>query len=65
MKRVRRLAALFFVLAFCALIWPVYPRFADARPLILGMPLSLFYVAVWLVICFLALLALFVFEERG
>ena len=63
--RLRRLAALFFLVAFLALIWPIYPIFSHARPLILGMPASLVYVAFWLIACFLALLILFLIEERG
>jgi hypothetical protein len=65
LKLARGVAALFFLLAFLALIWPVYPIFGDARPLILGLPLSLFYVAFWLVASFLVLLALYLFEERS
>ena len=56
----------FFVLLFLALIWPVYPTFGTIRPLILGIPLSLFYVVVLLVAGFLALLVLFLWEDaRG
>lgn len=64
MKLLRIGAALFFLLAFFALIWPIYPIFSTARPLILGMPQSLFYVAFWLIASFLALLALYLAEER-
>lgn len=64
MKRARRAVALFFVLAFAALIWPIYEFFGGARPLILGIPQSLFYVSSWLVASFLALLALYLYEER-
>jgi hypothetical protein len=62
---IRRLALLFFLVAFAALIWPIYPIFSHARPLILGMPASLFYVAFWLIACFLVMLALFLYEERS
>ncbi len=63
MKLARRSVALFFLFAFAALIWPIYPLFGGARPLILGMPQSLFYVACWLVASFLVLLALYLYEE--
>jgi hypothetical protein len=65
MKLFRRLTALFFLIAFAALMWPIYPIFSHARPLILGMPAALFYVAAWLVASFLVLLTLFLLEERG
>ena len=60
----RRAVALFFLAAFAALIWPVYGIFGGARPLVLGLPLSLFYVAAWLIASFLVLLALYLYEER-
>ena len=62
--RARRFAVLFFVAAFAALMWPIYPLFGNERPLILGMPQSLFYVAAWLIACFLVLVALYLYEER-
>lgn len=61
---VYRAATLFFVVLFFALIWPVYPRFAGIRPLILGVPLSLAYVVGLLLASFFGLLALFVWEGR-
>ncbi len=64
MTLARRAAVVFFVVAFAALIWPIYPLFGHERPLILGMPQSLFYVACWLVASFLALLVLYLHEER-
>lgn len=58
-------ATLFFGLVFLALLWPIYPLFAAARPLIAGLPLSLFYLAVLLVACFVALLGLYVWESMS
>lgn len=55
----------FFVGLFLALIWPVYPAFGTIRPLVLGIPLSLFYVVVLLVAGFLALLLLYLWEGRS
>ncbi len=60
----RRAVALFFLAAFAALVWPVYSYFGGARPLILGIPQSLFYVSAWLLASFLVLLALYLYEER-
>lgn len=54
------------VVVFCALIWPVYPLFAGIRPLVLGVPLSLAWVVAWLLVSFVTLLALFLWEgDRG
>lgn len=63
-RRVYAAATGFFVALFAALVWPVYPAFGRIRPLVLGMPLSLFYVVVLLVAGFLALLLLFLWEGR-
>lgn len=35
-----------------ALIWPIYPLFSGARPFILGLPLSFFWLIVVLVCAF-------------
>jgi polyferredoxin len=51
---------------FASLIWPVYPLFAGARPLVLGLPLSLAWIVLVLSLMFAALLWLFFGEEpRG
>lgn len=63
-SRLRRFVALFFVVAFLAMIWPVFPFFSRVRPLVLGMPFSLAWVAGWLVASFLALAGLYLWEER-
>ncbi|MDX1644873.1 MAG: hypothetical protein R3244_11005 [Thermoanaerobaculia bacterium] len=44
-KRVYRAVVVFYLAAGAACIWPLYGLFASARPLVLGLPLSL----VWLV----------------
>ena len=54
----------FYVLLFVAVIWPVYPLFATIEPRVLGMPHSLFYVVGALVLSFVVLLGLFVWEDR-
>ncbi|MGB5176589.1 MAG: hypothetical protein WBQ30_17775 [Thermoanaerobaculia bacterium] len=54
----------FFVLIFLAMIWPVVTLFSHARPLVLGMPFFLFYLAVLLVGSFLVLLSLYLWENR-
>jgi hypothetical protein len=55
----------FYVVLFFAMVPPVYSVFNRARPLVLGMPLSLFYLAVIIVSSFAVLLALFVWENRN
>ncbi len=54
-----------FVLVTSALIWPVYPVFAGAFPLLLGLPLSMAWVVGWLLFMFLALLGLYRNDGRG
>jgi hypothetical protein len=63
--RRRRLAFLaVYVAAAVALLWPVYPRFAAAFPLVLGLPLSLFWILAVLLVVFAALLGLYLGERR-
>jgi hypothetical protein len=64
-RRVYRAALVFFLVVLAAVVWPVYALFADIRPLVLGMPLSLAWVVAWVVISFLGLLAIFLWESRG
>jgi len=52
----------FYVLLFAALIWPVYPVFATIEPRILTMPFSLAYVVGALILSFLVLLGLYLWE---
>lgn len=52
-----RLVVAWFVVVFLALIWPLYVPAARVRPLVLGMPFSLFWIAVLLVASFVVLLA--------
>ena len=46
------------------MVWPVVTLFSHARPLILGLPFFLFYLAVLLLTSFLVLLGLFQWEAR-
>ena len=55
-------AVVLFSLLFLATLWPVYPLFSGIRPRILGLPLSLAYVILCLLLSFLAQLALFLWE---
>lgn len=63
-RRIYAAVVAFYALATLGTIWPLYSLFAAARPLILGIPLSLFYVACWVGASFVVLLALFHWEAR-
>ena len=59
--RRRRVLAFVSVVALAgvALIWPVYPMVSGIRPYIFGLPFSLAWVVGWLLVVFLALVALY------
>ena len=63
-RRVYLGAAAVLLVVFLALVWPIYPLFAGIRPLVLGVPLSLAWVVAWLLVSFLTLLGLFLWEGR-
>ncbi|MFQ5678351.1 MAG: hypothetical protein ACE5HP_02720 [Gemmatimonadota bacterium] len=56
--------AVYFLLVFLALIWPVYPRFSRIFPTVLGLPLSLAYIVLLILLSFLVLLGLYLWESR-
>ncbi len=65
-RRVYGAVGLFYAAAVLGMTWPVYGVFSRIRPLVLGMPFSLFYLSCWVVASFLVLLALFHWESgRG
>ena len=47
------------------LVWPVYPFFAAVKPLIAGLPLSLAWVLLAMVLMCVSLLWLFLGDEHG
>ena len=53
---VRRGAALFFLLFVLAVTWPGMLLFNRIHPLVLGLPLSMFWIALWVFCSFLVLL---------
>ena len=63
-RRLRRVVIFYFILAVLATIWPVYPVFSRIRPIILGLPFSLFFLVVITVVSFLVLVGLYLVEER-
>lgn len=62
-KRRRLLFVAVYLLVAASVLWPVYPLFSGIRPLVLGLPLSLAWVVLALVVGFLVLLALYLTEE--
>jgi len=63
-RRVYGAVLLFYLAAFAAMVWPVMTLFNRVRPLVLGMPFSLFFIASVVVASFLVQLALFRWEQR-
>jgi len=63
-RRVYGAVAVFYVVAAIGMTWPVYSLFSRARPLVLSMPFSLFYLACFVIASFAILLALFLWEQR-
>ena len=58
-------ATAWFLAVFVGMSWPVYTIFSRIRPMALGMPLSLLYLAALLVASFLVALGLLVWELRS
>jgi len=63
LRRLKLAAVGVIALVGLSLIWPLYTFFADARPLILGLPLSLAWLVLCLSVVFLALLVLYRAEQ--
>lgn len=61
---VRRCALAFFVVYLLAVIWPLATLVSAAEPMILGLPLSMAWAIVWILLGFVALLILDRFECR-
>ncbi len=65
-RRIYGVVTLVLVGTFFALQWPIYAWFSRIRPFVLGMPFSLFYILLLLLLCFFSLLALYLWEDsRG
>jgi hypothetical protein len=62
---VRRAAALFFLLFALAVTWPGMIPFNRIRPTILGLPFSMAWIALWVVLSFLLLLLVDWVEGRA
>ena len=64
-RLVRGLAALFFLLFVVAVTWPGMRPFNRTRPLVLGLPFSLFWIALWVFASFLVFLLVDRIESRA
>ncbi len=64
-RRRRLVFVAVLLLAAAAVGWPLYPFFAGARPFVLGLPLSLAWVVLWLFVVFVALAWLYRGEPPG
>jgi hypothetical protein len=49
-RRARRVASAFFVVYALAVTWPVVLPFNRIRPLVLGLPFSMVWVTLWIVL---------------
>ena len=64
-KPVVRWFIAFLVLIQFSLIWPIYPLVGYIEPIMLGMPFSIIWVLLCLLLSFSGLLAYFLWEEQG
>ena len=64
-RRVRWGAALFFLLFVLAVTWPGMLPFNRIHPLVLGLPFSMFWIALWVLGSFLVLLLVDWVEGRA
>ena len=62
---VRRGTAIFFVLFVLAVTWPGMLPFNRIQPLVLGLPFSMFWIALWVFCSFLVLLIVDRVEGRS
>ncbi len=62
-RRQRLVFVVILMTAAAALVWPVYPVFSGIFPLILGLPLSMAWIVLWLTIMLVALAWLYRSEE--
>ena len=58
-RRKRLLFVVVLLAAAVALVWPVYVLFSGIFPLVLGLPLSLAWPVLWLIVIFAALVWLY------
>jgi hypothetical protein len=54
--RVYKIVIIYFIIVFAAMMWPIHPFFSRIRPMVLGIPFSLFYLVILIIASFLVLL---------
>jgi len=64
-RSIRRAVAVFFVLVLLAVTWPGALLFRRAEPLVLGLPFSLFWPVLLIVLSWAVLLGLDAAESRA
>lgn len=65
-RRIYGAVAALYAGIFLATMWPIYPIFSRIRPLVLGIPFSLFYLLILVFVGFFSMLALYRWEDaRG
>lgn len=62
---IRRGAVVFFILFTVAVTWPGMVPFNRIQPWILGLPFSMAWIALWVVLSFLVLFAVDRVEEKS
>lgn len=55
----------YFLVCTLATVWPIYPIANRVYPLVLGMPLSMFWIVLWICITFIGAFAKFKQEYGG
>ncbi len=65
LRWIRRGAAVFFILFTVAVTWPGMVPFNRIQPWILGLPFSMAWIALWVVLSFLVLFAVDRVEEKS
>ncbi len=63
-KSVLRWFIVFLVLVQLSLIWPIYPLVGHIEPFVLGIPFSIIWVLLCLLLSFSGLLAFFIWENQ-
>jgi hypothetical protein len=65
LRTARAGAAVFFLLFLVFVTWPGMTPFNRIHPLVFGLPFSMFWIALWVFLSFLVLVAVDRVEERG
>jgi hypothetical protein len=64
LRRSRVLFVLVMLFASLAVVWPGQALFSSATPLVLGFPLSFAWIIFWVVVCFVSMMSLYLFDSK-